>query len=122
MWKSDDTEIEELLSRYRPAPPRADLRNQISKLPNIQISKSERVWPWAAAAAALLAVTIGLHAAVVPAPEPSSLVDPARVQVIAEELGGGADSRIVAEWIARREAMLEQERLARASAPGPERQ
>ena len=37
--------------------------------------------------------------AVVPAPEPSSLVDAARVQAIADELGGDADSRIMAEWI-----------------------
>ncbi len=123
MWKSgkEDTEIETLLSRYRPAEPRRDLWDRISTFPHSQISKSERVWPWAVAAAALLVVTIGLHAAVVPAPETSVPVDAARVQAIADELGGGAESRIVAELIARREAMLEQERLARASAPVTER-
>lgn len=111
----NDQDIESLLRRYRPVA-------QISRFPHFQSSKSERLWPWAVAAAALLAVTVGLHAAVVPAPEPSSLVDPARVQAISDQLGGGAESRLVAEWIARREAMMEQERLARTSAPGPERQ
>lgn len=114
MWKSD-TEIEDLLRRYRPVA-------QFSTFPNFQIPKSARLWPWAVAAAALLAVTIGFHAAVLPAPVPSSLIDPARVQAIAEELGGGPEGRVMAEWIARREAMLEQERIVRASAPGPERQ
>ena len=124
MWKSDKetTEIEDLLSRYRPAEPRSDLWDQIFKSPDSQISKSERAWPWAVAAAALLAVSIGFHAAVAPAPEASVVVDATRVQAIADELGGGSESRIMAEWIASREAMLEQERLVRASAPGPERQ
>lgn len=124
MWKSDneDTEFEELLSRYRPADPRSDLWDQISKLPDSQISKSERAWPWAVAAAALLAISVGLHATVVAPPESSSLVDPARVQAIVDELGGSPDSRTMAEWIARREASIERERLSRASEPGPERQ
>jgi hypothetical protein len=123
MWKSkEDTKIEELLSRYRPAEPPNDLWAQISTFPNSHISKSERTWPWAVAAAALLAVSIGLHAAVAPAPETSVVVDAARLQAIVDELGGSSESRIMAEWIARREAMLEQERLAQASAPGPERQ
>ena len=123
MWKShkEDPEIEELLSRYRPAEPRADLWVQISTFPNSQISKSERIWPWAVAAAALLAVSVGLHAAVVPPPEPS-LVDAARVQAIADELGGGADSRLMAEWIAGREAASERERQALISSTEPGRQ
>ena len=122
MWKfgKQDTEIEELLSRYRPAEPRSDLWDQISTFPHSQMSKS--TWPWAVAAAALLAVSIGLHAAVAPAPETSVVVDATRVQAIADELGGSSGSRIIGEWIARREAMAERERLAAASAREPERQ
>src|SRR5687768_10440178 len=107
-----DADIEEILSRYRPAGPRSDLWAEISTFPHSQISKSERVWPWAVAAAALLAVSVGLHAAVLPPPETSSLVDPVRVQAIVEQLGGSPENRVMAEWIARREAMLERERLA----------
>lgn len=75
------------------------------------------------AAAALLAITVGLHAAVVPAPDVSPAVDAQRVQAIAEALGGTPESRVMAEWIARREARAEQEaRVARAAAPEIDRQ
>jgi hypothetical protein len=122
MWKSgkQDGDIKELLSRYRPAGPRGDLWAEISTFPHSQISKSERTWPWAVAAAALLAVSVGLPAAVLPPPETSSLVDAARVQAIVDQLGGSPENRIMAEWIARREAMLERERLV--SGLEPERQ
>jgi hypothetical protein len=124
MWKSgeQDGDIKELLSRYRPAGPRSDRWAEISALPHSQISKSERAWPWAVAAAALLAVSVGLHAAVLPPPETSSLVDAARVQAIVDQLGGSPENRTMAEWIASREAMLERERLLRASRLEPERQ
>jgi hypothetical protein len=109
----NDRDIESLLRRYRPVA-------QISKFPNSHIAKSARTWPWAVAAAALLAVSVGLHAAVAPVPETSVVVDATRVQAIADELGGDSEGRVMAEWIASREAMLEQERLARASAPALE--
>jgi hypothetical protein len=102
----NDRDIESLLRRYRPVA-------QISKSPNFHISKSARTWPWAVAAAALLAVSIGLHAAAARGPETVSLVDGARVQAIVNELGGTPERRIMAEWIARREATLERDRLAR---------
>ena len=110
----NDRDIEELLARYRPA----------TRLPDFPVTRlgDGRTWPWMVAAAALLAVSIGLHAAVVPAPEPSSLVDAARVQAIADELGGDADSRIMAEWIVRREAASERERQPLRSYTDPERQ
>ena len=114
-----DREIENLLRRYRPAEPSDALFDQITKSPDHQITKS--TWPWAVAAAALLAITVGLHAAVVPAPEPLPLVDGARVQAIVDDLGGSPEVRVMAESIARREAMLERERLALVSAPDPER-
>src|SRR5436190_1750654 len=106
MWESEkpDTEIEELLSRYRPAGPTTDLANQISTFPHSHISKSS--WPWAVAAAALLAITIGLHGAVVRAPDASSIVDAQRVQAISEELGGTPGSEVTAEWMAQREARV----------------
>jgi hypothetical protein len=113
-----DQDIENLLRRYRPAEPSDALFDQITKSPDHEITKS--TWPWAVAAAALLAISVGLHAVVVPAPEASVPVDPARLQAIIDELGGGPESRILAESIARREAALEQERLARALALEPE--
>jgi len=118
MWKfgKQDTEIEERLSRYRPAEPRRDLWEQISTFPHAQISKSARTWPWAVAAAALLAVTLGLHMAVVPPSPKSPTADARRVDVLTAELGGSRESRAVAEWLAIQEARAEQERLASMAA------
>jgi hypothetical protein len=104
-----DAEIEALLNRYQPAAPPNDLWNQISK--------SQRTWPWALAAAALLLITMGLHGAVVPAPGAEPAVDTQRVEAIVEELGRTPGSQVIAEWIARREARAEQDaRAARATA------
>ena len=80
-----DEEIEALLGRYRP----------IARTGELRLGRAPRAWPWAMAAAALLAITIGLHAGVSPAPEPP--LDQARVQAIADQLGGGPIARIVAE-------------------------
>jgi len=115
-----DEQIEALLRRYRPIArlPLDDGRS----IPEYPIQQLAPTWPWAVAAAALLAITVGLHGAVVPSPDTSSLVDPASVQAIADELGSSPGSRLMAEWIARREAVLERERMARASAPEPDRQ
>lgn len=114
-----DGDLENLLRRYRLSPPNAGLWEEITKSPNRQIAKSDRAWPWAVAAAALLAITVGLHAAVVPGPQAAPALDPQRVQAIAEELGATPESRVVVEWMARREVRAEQEaRAARAAAPG----
>lgn len=108
-----DEEIEALLQRYRP----------VTRLPAYQIARFPRTWPWAVAAAALFAITVGLHAAVPPAPDTSPVVDPQRVQAIAEELGGTSQSQVMAEWIVRREARAEQEaRLAATRGPEIDRQ
>ena len=118
MWKSGktDAEIERLLSRYRPAEPRRELWDHISTFPHSKISKSPRTWPWAIAAAALLTVTLGLHGAVVPAPDATPAVDTQRVNAIEEELGRAPGSEVLAEWIARRELRAEQDaRAARAT-------
>lgn len=124
MWKfgKEDTEIEQLLSRYRPAEPRSDLWNQISTFPNSHISKSARAWPWAVAAAALLAITVGLHATVVQPPPDSPVPDARRVELLAEELGGSREGQAVAEWLVIGEARAEHDRLARVAALAQGRQ
>jgi hypothetical protein len=53
----NEHEIEQLLRRYRPSGPPPNLRARA-----LAAARDEkRVWPWAAAAAALLAATIGFH-------------------------------------------------------------
>jgi hypothetical protein len=108
-------EIEELLRRYRPAEPPSDLCDQISKFPHFQISKSPRTWPWAVAAAALLAMTVGLHAGTFGRLEDEYPVDERRVQAVADDLGG-PQSRVMAQWIVLQEARADRETLlARAA-------
>jgi hypothetical protein len=55
----DDSELEEVLGRYRPRRPSSGLR----QVALAGASRGGRVWPWAVAAAALLAMTIGLSSA-----------------------------------------------------------
>lgn len=103
-----DHDLERLLARYRP----------ISRLLALPTTRSARTWPWAVAAAALLAITVGLDAPVAAEPDASPAVDFQRVERIADELGGNPESRVTAEWIVRNEARLEQEaRVARRAAP-----
>jgi hypothetical protein len=54
----NDDQLEDLLRRVRPSGPRADLRARI-----VSARRPERAWPWAAAAAALLFVTLFLQIA-----------------------------------------------------------
>jgi hypothetical protein len=116
MWKSgkQDTEIEELLNRYRPAEPPSDLWDHISTFSHSQISKSS--WPWAVAAAALLALTVGLHAGTFGRGVGHEYpVDERRVQAVADDLGG-PQNRVMAQWIVLQEARAEREALlARAA-------
>jgi hypothetical protein len=104
-----DRDIESLLRRYRPMAASHGLGDRITQSPNRQITKSDRTWPWAVAAAALLAISVGLHATVPPAPDTSPLVDAQRVQAIADELGGSPESQVMAEWIVRQEARAERD-------------
>jgi hypothetical protein len=55
----NDRELEELLRRYRPAGPPADLRARVMS----GAVPVGRTWPWVAAAAVLLAATLWLHTA-----------------------------------------------------------
>ncbi len=55
----DDREIERILSRYQPVSPSSELRARALAAGEPR----ERIWPWAAAAAALLAATVGFDSA-----------------------------------------------------------
>jgi hypothetical protein len=52
----DDRDLEEILRRYLPRGPSSSLRDAVLA----REPQSQRVWPWAVAAAALLAATVGL--------------------------------------------------------------
>jgi hypothetical protein len=110
----NDRAIENLLRRYRPAGPMADLARQITKSPDRQFTKPPPTWPWAAVAAALLVITVGLHAAVIPPPRDNPVADADRVRLLTEQLGASPEARAVAEWLAMLEAQAERDRLARA--------
>ena len=82
-----DNELDDLLRRYRPLAPPPELRARlVAAEPH-----GARAWPWAAAAAVLLAATLGLQLARVQMDEASEHVDPreaAELQVLVEMLGG----------------------------------
>src|SRR5687768_14496684 len=103
-----DHDIEQMLRRHRPAGPPPELRARI-----FQPAPDEgRLWPWAAAAAALLATTIGFHAASaslrskVPVPAGTVAVDD-RERLI-EALGGDDIARARAEFMIAEQALLVQ--------------
>jgi hypothetical protein len=75
-------------------------------VPALRALRPERTWPWAIAAAALLAISVGLHVfADGSAPRPP--VDETRVNALSEAMGGTADDRAVAEWIVRQQQRAE---------------
>jgi len=54
-----DSDLESRLRRYRPAGPAPDLRERVlTRSPQVR-----RTWPWAVAAAALLAIAVGFGVA-----------------------------------------------------------
>lgn len=53
-----DSEIEDLLRKYQPVGPPAELRQRI-----LAITRVPRIWPWASAAAALLVLGLTFHLA-----------------------------------------------------------
>lgn len=86
---------EDLLRKYRPVGPRPGLRARI-------LAPERRAWPWAAAAAALVALTIALQSAtrstavdVIDVPMEPFEFD-ARVAYLTQIMGGGEDARRVA--------------------------
>jgi len=80
-----DRDIEDLLNRYRPSDPPMHLERRILPLEGGSYVARPRTWPWAAAAAALLALTLGLHAGRAPAKPVAPTAD---VAALAESLGG----------------------------------
>ena len=109
----NDPDIEDLLRRYRPVGPPADLRARI-----LSASRAHRVWPWASAAAALLASALALHLAAghatarvdpKPAPEPAVRA----IDDLTEMLGGDTAARRLAEFI-----MVEEQMRRERAGPG----
>jgi hypothetical protein len=97
---NDDRDIETLLRRYQPAGPPPGLRARIAP-PAIATG---RTWPWLAAAAALLAATIGLHmsssrlARQMAPPRPFD-EQAAAIADLELSLGGGDEARQLAEQV-----------------------
>lgn len=98
----DDFEIEDTLRRYRPSGPPPDLRQRVLALP------AQRVWSWAAAAAALCLLIVGIdratdaviaNAGIMPAPDPDALA----AESLAEALGSGSEARAVADLVIARQ-------------------
>lgn len=113
----DDRQVEDLLRRYRPAGPPESLRVRC-----LTPSPVARVWPWAAAAAALLAITVVLEAAaaqaiaaaeVVVGPEPTAHA----IAELAESLGGDAAAHRAAEQILEEQLRRDRELLAQLTPP-----
>ena len=93
---------EDLLRKYRPLGPPSDLRGRI-------LVPERAAWPWAVAAAVLLAATLGFHAATGAlntlngtASEDSLGVD-LRIAYGTAALGGGDEARRVATLIVMEE-------------------
>ena len=101
----NDSDIEDLLRRYRPVGPPANLRARI-----LSESRAHRVWPWASAAAALLASTLALHDAaghVIATMDPKPAPEPAvrAIDDLTEMFGGDATARRLAEFVVVEEQM-----------------
>lgn len=117
----DDQQVEDLLKRYRPAAPPDSLRERC-----LTPLRPTRVWPWAAAAAALFAITVGLEAAagalaraaVVVAPDPTAQA----IAELAEALGGDAAARRVAEQVIDDQMRRDREMAAQLPPPMGEAQ
>lgn len=110
-----DSDIEELLRRYRPAGPPKQLRERI-----LAIERTERIWPWMAAAAALLVSALTLHVATRDAAAGVYVtLGPAAETRVADDLtdrfGGGAVARELARFL-----VVEQQVLAVAPVGEPQ--
>ena len=114
----DDRQVEDILQRYRPAGPPDSLRERC-----LAPSRVAGVWPWAAAAAALLAITVGLQAAgagaiagadIVLTPDTSAQA----VADLAEALGGDAAARRTAEQVIGQQMRRDREAAERPTPMG----
>lgn len=95
-------DLEDLLNRYRPGKPPPDLRARI-----LDDAVPSRAWPWAAAAAALVACTLGLRfaggAEINDVRQSPPDVTALAVSQLAEVLGGTEDARRAADVIVAQE-------------------
>ena len=106
---------EDLLRKYRPAGPPPDLRQRVcggESLGGAALYGPPRLaWPWAVAAAALLAWTIGIHlqtlalAANALGQRPDRLSVDTRVAALTEALGGSEDARRTALLLVAKEEL-----------------
>jgi hypothetical protein len=94
----NDSEIEDLLRKYRPVGPPAELRHQILA------TRVFRIWPWASAAAALLVLGLTFQLAARNEVAGADLnLGPSAVDRVTEDLthllGGDLRARELAEFI-----------------------
>ena len=111
----DDRDVEQLLTRYRPAGPSSSLDGRIGHLAAMPPRQSPRVWPWAAAAAALLALTAGFHSPARTSAADSLNTDPIfrdAVSALSTQLGGDATARMLADTMLRQEAAEREQQQA----------
>jgi hypothetical protein len=105
----NDDGVERLLARYRPADPDPALAEAIATAASADdpTRRPGRTWPWAVAAAALLGITIGLHAPVRSAPADPAVGNPVfaeQLDALAEQFGGSPAARALADSMLRHEA------------------
>lgn len=113
----DERQVEDLLKRYRPAGPPDALRARCLTPPPVA-----RVWPWAAAAAALLAIVVGSQAAVAGATVGANIVTAPddrdnAVAALTEAFGGDGAARRTAEQIVDQQMRRERDLAERPSPP-----
>ena len=105
-----ESDVEQLLRRYQPAGPPPELETRI-----FAPARPLRTWPWATAAAALLALTAGLHVAtnrLADRAVPAAAETRPTVDDLTAAFGGGDEARRVAELI-----LLEQQARAELVPP-----
>jgi hypothetical protein len=99
-------DVETLLRRYRPADPQPELRGRI-----LADHPAARAWPWAAATAALLALTVTLRTGagvqIERAYAPPVDTTAAAIEELTRWLGGTAEARAIAEAAAFQERVRE---------------
>ena len=93
MTPREDEELEHVLRRYEPVGPPASLRTRVLG----GQTSVRRAWPWVAAAAALLALTISLHEAAGRrmASEPRDSAMPLTADVLVDMMGGGEEAHAI---------------------------
>ena len=98
----DEEQVRELLGRYRPVGPVKTLR-QRALAPRVRALAP--AWPWAAAAAALMAASVGFHVATNRAAVGHALPpSPASEEALTTALGGDEEARSVARSIVAEQA------------------